>query len=64
VGTELERVKAAYFAVWPDGVARASWPGITYFRVRPSWIRFSDFNGATPQIIELTSEQLGDAPGA
>jgi hypothetical protein len=62
VGAELDRVKAAYFAAWPDGVARASWPGITYFRVRPSWIRFSDFNSAAPRVIELTREQLAAAP--
>lgn len=58
VGAELERVKTAYFAAWPDGRERASWPGITYFRVRPSWIRFSDFNRAPPEIVEFTSDQL------
>lgn len=62
VGAELERIKKAYFATWPDGLARASWPGITYFRVRPKWIRFSDFNCAPPQIIEFTSDQLVPAP--
>jgi pyridoxamine 5'-phosphate oxidase-like protein len=62
VGAELERIKAAYFAAWPDGLARASWPGITYFRVRPSWIRFSDFNRAPPEITEFTSGQLAAAP--
>lgn len=57
-GAELDRVRASYFMVWPDGRARASWPGITYFRVRPTWIRFSDFNSAPPQIIEFSSENL------
>lgn len=61
LGATLERVKTAYFAAWPDGPSRASWPGITYFRVRPTWIRFSDFNGATPQIVEFTSDQLAAA---
>src|SRR5438270_9402413 len=28
-GPELERVKAAYFAAWPDGPSRAAWPGLT-----------------------------------
>jgi hypothetical protein len=60
VGTILERVKAAYFAAWPDGPSRASWAGITYFRVRPTWIRFSDFNRAPPQIIEFTADQLAE----
>jgi len=62
VGAELERIKTAYFAAWPDGPARASWPDITYFRVRPTWIRFSDFNCAPPEIIEFTSDQLATAP--
>ena len=63
VGAELEHIKKTYFAVWPDGPARASWPGITYFRIRPTWIRFSDFNCAPPQIIEFTPDQLAAAPG-
>ena len=58
VGAELERIKMAYFAAWPDGPARTSWPGITYFRIRPNWIRFSDFNCAPPEIAEFTSDQL------
>jgi hypothetical protein len=62
VGAELDRIKAAYFAAWPDGPTRASWPGITYFRVRPTWVRFSDFNCAPPEVIELTANQLAAAP--
>ena len=62
VGAELERIKQAYFAVWTDGPSRASWPGLTYFRVRLTWIRFSNFNRAPPQIVEFTSDQLGAAP--
>ncbi len=57
-GAERERIQEAYFAAWPDGPTRASWPGITYFRVRPTWIRFSDFNRAPPHIIEFTADQL------
>lgn len=42
--------------------ARASWPGITYFRVRPSWIRFSDLNRAPAEITKFTSGQLTPRP--
>lgn len=42
-GAELQRLKAVYFARFPDGPERESWPDITYFRVRPSWARYSDF---------------------
>ena len=58
VGPDLDRIKTAYFAAWPDGPSRASWPGLTYFRVRPTWIRFSDFNEVPPRIVELSSDQL------
>jgi hypothetical protein len=51
-------VQNCYFARFSDGPARLTWPGITYFRVRPTWIRFSDFRtgaggvGGAPLVIE------------
>ncbi len=57
-GEELERIKAVYFAAWPDGPARQSWPGLVYIRVRPTWIRYSDFNRDPPMIVEFTDHQL------
>src|SRR5665213_845013 len=27
-GTELERLKAVYYSTYPDGPARANWPGL------------------------------------
>ena len=53
-GDELRRYQEAYFSVWPDGPARMSWPGITWFVVRPRWIRFSDFDRNPPLIDETT----------
>lgn len=53
-GSELELYQQVYFARWPDGPARLSWPGITYFVVRPRWIRYSDFNQRPPLIEEFT----------
>jgi general stress protein 26 len=47
-GDALARLQAVYFAAFPDGPSRLSWPGITYFRVRPTWVRYSDFRGAEP----------------
>jgi pyridoxine/pyridoxamine 5'-phosphate oxidase len=52
-GTERERIRNAYFAKFPDGRERLSWPGITHFRVRPRWIRYSDFRGPEPRIVEI-----------
>lgn len=56
-GPELDRIKQVYFAAYPDGPARQSWPGITYFRVRPIWARYSDFNPGG-KIIEFTKADL------
>jgi uncharacterized protein YhbP (UPF0306 family) len=52
-GAELDRCKAIYFRKFPDGPTRLAWPGITYFRVRPTWIRFSDFSGPEALIVEV-----------
>jgi pyridoxine/pyridoxamine 5'-phosphate oxidase len=49
-GDDLERCKKAYFARFPDGPTRLSWPGITYVRVRPTWIRYTDFRGGEPRV--------------
>jgi pyridoxine/pyridoxamine 5'-phosphate oxidase len=56
-GTELERLKACYFGVYPDGAERQAWEGITYFRIRPTWIRYSDFN-AGGGITEFSAQDL------
>jgi pyridoxine/pyridoxamine 5'-phosphate oxidase len=51
-GEELQRYKEVYFAKWPDGPSRQSWPGLVYFVVRPRWIRYSDFDQRPPFIDE------------
>ena len=50
-GADLGACKRAYFEACPDGPEREKWPDIAYVRVRPRWIRFSDF-GQTPARIE------------
>jgi hypothetical protein len=57
-GEELDRLKSVYYAAWADGPSRLSWPGLIYARVRPTWIRYSDFNANPPEIVEFTSAQL------
>lgn len=57
-GAELARLKQLYFARFPDGPGRESWAGITYFRARPVWLRFSDFSQAPPVILEFTGAEL------
>jgi general stress protein 26 len=51
-GEELAKYKKTYFAAYPDGPGRESWPGITYFVVRPKWVRYCDYNMAPPRIEE------------
>ncbi|MET0596037.1 MAG: pyridoxamine 5'-phosphate oxidase family protein [Polyangiaceae bacterium] len=59
-GDELTRLQAAYLEKFPDGRERMDWPLITYFRVRPSWIRFSDFRGAAPCIVTWEGATLAE----
>jgi uncharacterized pyridoxamine 5'-phosphate oxidase family protein len=57
-GPELQRIRDVYFVPYPDGRDRLAWPGITHARVRPTWIRYSDFTRDPPLIVELGPEQL------
>ena len=45
----LADLRPIYFATWPDGVERQQWPGITWFVIRPRWIRYSDFSSPVTQ---------------
>jgi pyridoxine/pyridoxamine 5'-phosphate oxidase len=57
-GAALDRLKARYFEVFPDGREREAWKDITYIRVKPAWFRYSDFRVDPPKIVELTAEQI------
>jgi pyridoxine/pyridoxamine 5'-phosphate oxidase len=52
-GTDLHQLKELYFQSFPDGRQRLSWPGLIYFRARPLWIRYSDYNKSPPEIVEF-----------
>ncbi len=54
VGDELHRYKSLYFARYPDGRSREVWPGIVYFKVRPTWIRYCDYNPDSRELPEFT----------
>jgi PPOX class probable F420-dependent enzyme len=58
-GAELERLREAYFLAYPDGRERQRWEGITYFRVRPHWARYSDFNTGGNIVEFRRSDLLG-----
>jgi general stress protein 26 len=57
-GAELDRLKQVYYAAYPDGPGRASWPGLIYVRVRPTWVRYSDYNKDPPEIVEFRAKDL------
>jgi pyridoxine/pyridoxamine 5'-phosphate oxidase len=57
-GAERETLLAQYFSKFPDGVERAARVGITYFRARPMWIRYSDFSTAVAAIEEIDPATL------
>jgi hypothetical protein len=52
-GGELARLLDLYLTRFPDGRERQSLPGITYFRVTTTWLRYSDFRQDPPAILEF-----------
>lgn len=53
-GDELSKLKEIYYRAYPDGWDRAAtWPNLTYYCIRPKWIRYSDFNTQPPMIVEM-----------
>jgi pyridoxamine 5'-phosphate oxidase-like protein len=57
-GMDLERLTEIYYGVYPEGRDRRTWPGLIYVRVRPTWIRYTDYNIDPPYIVEFTADQL------
>ncbi len=58
-GAELERARDLYFGVYPDGRERlATWTGLIHVRVRPTWVRYSDFRQSQERILEFTASEL------
>jgi general stress protein 26 len=51
-GEDLAKYKKTYFAAFPEGPARQTWPGITYFVVRPKWVRYCDYEPSRRRIVE------------
>lgn len=51
-GEQLAKYKKIYFTTFPDGPDRQGWPGITYFVVRPKWVRYCDYHPSRRRIEE------------
>jgi hypothetical protein len=57
-GAERARLMDLYFAVFPDGRQRLKWPGLTYIRATPRWLRYSDYTLDPPVIAEWDASAL------
>lgn len=63
-GRELKRVQEEiYFKLFPEGRERLKWAHIAYVRVRPTWIRYSNYNVNPPEIVELNGDELAKLVG-
>lgn len=49
-GSELARLRDFYLSVFPQKASHPNWPGNHYFRIRPRWMRFSDYH--MPRSVE------------
>lgn len=62
-GGELRRLKEIYFNRFPDGRSRAAVEEMTYIRVSPSWIRYSDFRSTPPAVTVFSADDIRRACG-
>lgn len=53
-GQEKEKYKALYFTKNPDAKRWQNREGITYFKIIPKWIRYSDLNKDPWEVFEIT----------
>jgi len=51
-GAELERCKTLYAKKYPDSTGRDKWPDLTYFLVRPTWVRYGDYTPRKRRVEE------------
>jgi pyridoxine/pyridoxamine 5'-phosphate oxidase len=43
VETDLDEAISLYYDACPQNNSHRNWPGLTYLRLRPRWIRYSDY---------------------
>jgi hypothetical protein len=57
-GDERRRIQEIYFGVFPDGRDRLHWKGLIHVRVKPLWIRYSNYHPQPPLILEFDAAAL------
>jgi pyridoxine/pyridoxamine 5'-phosphate oxidase len=50
-GPRDKAFREAYYLAWPDGRDRLHWAGLSYWRVKMRWLRFTDYDHG-PLIVE------------
>lgn len=55
-GEARETAKTLYLEGLPQNAGMSTWPGLTFFRVRPSWVRFSSYEKPW-RVEEIAFEQ-------
>jgi hypothetical protein len=50
----LEPLLRIYFDARSEARGHRGWPGLTYFRIRPKWLRLSAYYGTSWKVDELT----------
>ena len=55
---ELGPLTEVYFTAWPECRTHQAWANITYFRIRPTWLRLSDYRPDGHGITEWTAAEL------
>ena len=53
-GADFDRCLLAYLAQYPNVVERARDPDIVHVRVRPRWLRYSDYRPGSFTVEETT----------
>lgn len=53
-GSEMERHVSLYHTKVPGAVVYKGHPDQAYFKVTPTWIRYSDLSGKEEKIFEFT----------
>ena len=53
-GADHDRCLQAYLAQYPDGLERAHDPDIVHVRIRPGWLRYSDYRPGSFTVVETT----------
>jgi len=53
VGEELKKYKNIYFQKSPSSKKYESLPNQVYLKIKPTWVRYTDYNKEPPMVFEI-----------